>query len=241
MKLNFLVSMIAVAFLAIACSSDDSGLIINSVTPNAGNSGLEVTISGENFGTVASDVVVRFGPAAAEIISITDVQIVTAVPAAAPIGATTIQVVKGDETQSINFTINDPIVGNWVSNGSNIAPLLAGAPFNTTNITAEFKSDGTYVVVTTDVNNSQVTLLGTYETGAGVGLIRTISLTQTSPTVLTSEGIYQNDNGLLTYEVAQTNPPLTGVTKPTPEGGFGSTANGLFGVLNVQKYVRVAN
>jgi len=241
MKLKYIVSAVALALVAFACSSDDSGLSISSVTPNAGNSGFEVTISGENFGTVAADVAIRFGPAAAEIISITDVQIVTAVPATAPIGATTIQVVKGDETQTIDFTINDPIVGNWVSSGANIAPLLAGAPFNTTSITADFSSNGTYTVVTTDVNNSQVTLVGTYQTAAGIGLIRTISLTQSSPSVLTSEGIYQNDGGLLTYEVAQTNPPLTGVTKPTAEGGFGSTANGLFGVLNIQKYVRAAN
>jgi hypothetical protein len=241
MKLTHIVSVIALALFAFACSSDDSGMSINSVTPNAGNSGLEVTITGENFGTVAADVTVRFGPAAAEIISITNVQIVTTIPASAPIGATTIQVVKGDETQTIDFNINDPIVGNWISSGANIAPLLAGPPFNTTSITADFKSDGTYIVVTTDANNSQVTLEGTYQTSEGLGLIRNISLTQTSPTVLTSEGIYQNEDGLLTYEVAQTNPPLTGVTKPTPEGGFGSTANGLFGVLNVQKYVRAAN
>lgn len=239
MKLKYLVSTIALALFAFACSSsDDAGLTIDSVTPNAGNSGLEVTIIGENFGTVASDVTVRFGPAAAEITSITDIQIVTSVPATAPIGATTIQVVKDGETQTIDFTINDPIVGEWISTGTNLAPLLAAAPFNTASITADFKSDGTYEVVTTDVENSQVTLVGTYETAAGVGNIRTIALTQTSPTVLTSEGIYQNVDGVLTYEVAQINPPLTGVTQPTPEGGFGSTANGAFGVLNVQRYVR---
>jgi hypothetical protein len=241
MKLKYLLSILFVAGISLACSSDDSGLTIDTVTPNAGGGGVEVTITGSNFGTVAADVIVRFGPATAEISSITDNQIVTSIPATAPIGETTIQVVKGEETQSINFTVNDPIVGEWVSTGANVAPLLAGPPFNTVSISAVFNSNGTYTVITTDNNNSQVTLTGTYQTSEGAGLIRNISLNQDSPTVLTSEGIYRFEDGLLTYEVAQTNPPLTGVTQPTPEGGFGSTSNGLFGELNIQKYVRTAN
>jgi len=40
------------------------------------------------------------------------------------------------------------------------------------------------------------------------------------------------------YEVAQTQPPLQGVTPPTAAAGFGSTSGGAFGQANVQRYVR---
>lgn len=239
MKIKALLTLIVAGLAFSACSDDDENkLAVLSVNPASGNSGQEVTITGENFGTVATDVTVRFGPSSATITSITDVQIVTSVPSNAPIGATTIQVVKGDETDNIDFTVEDPLVGNWISEGTNLAPLLAGAPFNTVRITADFRANGTYTVVTTDNNNSQVTLEGTWSTSEGAGVIRNIVVTQSSPTSLTSEGIYSNVDGLLTYEVAQTNPPLTGVTAPTAAAGFGSTSGGAFGALNIQKYVR---
>lgn len=238
MKYPILILATLVGLLSFGCSDDaDNGIILNSVSPNAGKAGESITISGENFGTSAADITVRFGPAAAEITSVTDQQMVVVVPESAPIGSTTIQVIKDGETQSIDFTINDPIVGSWISEGSNIAPLLAGAPFNTVRIDASFNSDGTYTVITTDVNNSQVTLTGTWETGSGTGTVREITVNQSAPTSLVSEGIYSFDGSILTYEVAQTNPPLTGVTPPTAAGGFGSTAGGAFGQLNVQVYV----
>ena len=43
----------------------------------------------------------------------------------------------------------------------------------------------------------------------------------------------------MNYEVAQTNPVITGVTPPTVEGGFGSTSNGAYGNLNIQKYIKI--
>ena len=239
MKTRSIIALFSLLAVLVGCStSSDDGLEITSVSITAGNSGEEVVVTGKNFGTTVADVTVRFGPAAAEVVSVTDTEITTAVPALAPIGATTIQVVIGDETATIDFTVNDPLVGNWLSEGTNIAPLLAGAPFNTVRITAEFRADNTYTVVTTDANDAEVTLTGTWSTGDGSGTIRTVTVNQSSPTTLTSEGIYQNVDGLLTYEVAQTNPPLTGVTAPTAAAGFGSTSGGNFGVLNIQKYVR---
>ena len=229
--------ILAVAF--VGCSDDDNtNHSINSLSVNSGGAGQEVTINGENFGTNASDISVRFGPTNAEIILVEDTRIVTAVPATAPIGATTIQVVKDDITETINFTVNDPIVGVWVSEGANVAPLLAGPPFNTVRIDAEFNADGTYAVTTTDANNSQVTLSGTWQASEGEGLIRNIEVNQSAPTSLVSEGIYRNVDGTLSYEIAQTNPPLTGVTPPTAAAGFGSTSLGALGTINVQTYVR---
>jgi hypothetical protein len=40
------------------------------------------------------------------------------------------------------------------------------------------------------------------------------------------------------YEIAQTDPEIPGVTPATPEGGFGSTSGGAFGMMNVQTYVK---
>lgn len=238
MKYSLLLLATLVGLLAFGCSDDsDGGMVINSVNPNAGKAGESVTIAGENFGSSAADITVRFGPATAEVSSVTDQQIVAVIPATAPIGGTTIQVIKDGETQTIDFTINDPIVGTWVSEGSNISPLLAAAPFNTVRIDASFNSDGTYTVVTTDNSDSQVTLSGTWETAEGSGDIREITVNQSSPTSLVSEGIYRFDGSVLRYEIAQTNPPLTGVTPPTAAGGFGSTSGGAFGQLNVQQYV----
>ena len=63
------------------------------------------------------------------------------------------------------------------------------------------------------------------------------------PTSITAEGIYEvtvagDGTVSMKYEIAQTQPPLAGVTKPTPEGGFGSTSGGLIGTINVQNYVK---
>ncbi|MEM1093096.1 MAG: IPT/TIG domain-containing protein [Bacteroidota bacterium] len=239
MRLTSLLSLVFLAFVFVGCDSGgDEGITILSVTPDNGNGGVSVTITGENFGDATAGLSVRFGPTSATVTSVSETQIVTTVPDGAPIGATTIQVSRGDDTDAIDFTVNDPLVGNWVSEGTNIAPLLAAPPFNTVRITADFRADGTYTVVTTDASNSEVTLTGTWQATAGEGTIRNVTVSQSAPTTLTSAGIYQNLDGVLTYEVAQTNPPLTGVTPPTAAAGFGSTSGGNFMQLNVQRYVR---
>jgi hypothetical protein len=241
MNLKSLLTLALGGLLFAGCASDDDGVSITSVNPTSGSAGLEVKITGKNFGTTASAVVVKFGPATATVTAVTETEITTSIPDAAPIGATTVSVTIDGETDNIDFTINDPIVGNWLSEGTNVAGLLYAAPFNTRKITANFRADGTYTVVTTDASNANVTLTGTWTTTAGTGNIRNIVVNQSSPTVLTSTGIYRNEAGLLTYEIVQTNPPLTGVTPPTVAGGFGSTMSGALGTLNVQKYVRAVN
>ncbi len=118
----------------------------------------------------------------------------------------------------------DVIVGQWLSEGANVAPGLV-ATLKTKSITATFNENQTYTVVATDSSDVSVTYQGTYVTEANDGTtIRSITLNQTVPTSLTSQGIYEVSGSLLTYEVIQTDPALTGFTAPTPEGGFGSTA-----------------
>lgn len=134
------------------------------------------------------------------------------------------------------------LVGKWLSSGADVAPLLAGAPFNITKITADFQAN-TYTVVSTDNANKDTTFTGTWtSTDSGMNGIFNITLNQAMPSVVTSQGIYQIDANVsparLTYEVAQTQPPIQGVTPPTADKGFGSTAGGVLGMKNVQKFSR---
>ena len=75
-------------------------------------------------------------------------------------------------------------------------------------------------------------------TDSGTGGIWNITVNQSSPSVLTSVGIFKVDGDNMQYEVAQTEPNI-GAIPPTAAGGFGSTNGGALGTQNVQKYVRV--
>lgn len=118
----------------------------------------------------------------------------------------------------------DKIVNTWISEGAGIAPGLA-ATLKTVKITATFNANNTYSVVAKDSSGAEVTYSGTYSVSGNTGTaIRSIILNQTSPTSVTSEGIYEVDaKGMMRYEVIQTSPALTGFTPPVPAEGFGST------------------
>jgi hypothetical protein len=132
------------------------------------------------------------------------------------------------------------IIGQWISAGANVAPLLIGAGVDS--ISADFKADNSYIVESFTADGSKTTLRGTYtQSKSGTGNIWTIVTNQTSPSSLTSEGIFEVSSAAVVsmkYEIAQTNPQIPGVTPPTVAGGFGSTSGGAYGVLNVQTYVR---
>lgn len=127
----------------------------------------------------------------------------------------------------------DVIVGTWRSPVP--APILANF---VDSIHVEFKNNQTYIVKSFN-DGASVDLIGTYETSDGVGNIRNITLNQSAPTVLTSVGIFQVVDNVMTYEVAQTEPAQQGVTPPTAEAGFGSTSSGAFGDMNIQIYYKV--
>lgn len=139
-----------------------------------------------------------------------------------------------DDPTDTPTVVEDPaIVGTWLSEGDDIADFLAGPPLNAVRIDAEFMADGSYLVTSTDGDGTEIDFVGTYTVDESTDPA-TIVLEQTSPTTATSEGIWQVDGGVLTYEVAQTVPEVAGVTPPTVEGGFGSTSGGAFGMMNVQ-------
>ncbi len=137
--------------------------------------------------------------------------------------------------------IPEGLVGNWISEGENVAPLLLA--FDIVKIIAEFREDGTYRVESYDPDDVMSELIGVYTMEeSGVGEIWNIVLQQSSPTSLTSTGIFQiieTDNGReMRYEVVQTDPSL-GFAPPTAEGGFGSTGDGALGDTNVQYYIEI--
>jgi len=134
----------------------------------------------------------------------------------------------------------DPLVGTWVSEGTDVAPGLVSVS-KTKRVVATFNANKTYKVISTDSSNVQVTFEGTWTYTDNTGsTIKTITLAQTVPTSLTSTGIFEvGTSGNLTYEVIQTNPAITGFTAPTAAEGFGSTKyNGIkLGATWTQKYV----
>lgn len=134
-----------------------------------------------------------------------------------PLGLTWIQ----------NFVPANPtkelLVGTWVSEGDNVAPGLK-ATLKTKKIVATFNENNTYTVVATDSFDVSVTYTGTFTTQANSNTsIRNIILNQTTPTSVTSQGIYRVTTKDLTYEVIQTTPEIPGFTPPTAAEGFGST------------------
>lgn len=144
----------------------------------------------------------------------------------------------GSSSSSDDAEQVEAIVSEWVSEGAaNVAPGLQMIA-KTAKINASFASNSTYNVVSIDSSGAEVTFKGTFtvgeETASG---IRSITLQQTDPTTVVSEGIFQIEGTTMTYEVIQTEPNI-GAEAPTVEGGFGSTiVNGnATGVFWVQKY-----
>lgn len=156
-----------------------------------------------------------------------------------------------DEEETTAPVQVDPIVGTWVSEGTNLAPGLAVAPFNVVKIVATFNANKSYTVVQTDNANVTTTLSGTYTntettntdasttTGTQGAKIYTIVANQSTPAAVTATGIYAISGNKMTYEVIQTTPALTGVTAPTAAEGFGSTKiAGTKYNIYIQKYVK---
>ncbi|HQA75547.1 MAG TPA: hypothetical protein PLY32_00360 [Salinivirgaceae bacterium] len=147
---------------------------------------------------------------------------------------------KKSEVEDAYNPSKDGIVGNWLSKGADVAPLLA-TYFQVDSITADFKSNNTYAVVSYS-GGVPTNYVGTYvQTKSGTGDIWTIKLNQSTPTAVTSEGIFEitkvGEGYTMKYEVVQTEPNI-GATPPTASAGFGSSNGGALGNSNVQKFVK---
>jgi len=135
------------------------------------------------------------------------------------------------------------IMGNWLSEGANVAPLLV-TYFNVLKVEAEFKTDYTYKVNQFNIGNTTTTpdliFTGTYEIEKSTtDNIWTITCNQELPYAATASGIFEvkTNPEVMWYEVVQT----TGTQNvpPTPQAGFGSSNGGSLGTINIQKFVRV--
>lgn len=126
------------------------------------------------------------------------------------------------------------ITGEWVSEGADLATLLADEPFNYLRVDASFGASGIYEVVGEDADGTLWPLIGTWSVTEGTP--GAIALDQTEPYAATAAGIWQVDGDVLTYEVVQTSPDY-GFQAPTTGSGFGSsTGPGLTPGVNVQTY-----
>jgi hypothetical protein len=130
------------------------------------------------------------------------------------------------------------IVGEWYSAGSDVAVLLS-TYFSIDSIYAKFNDNNTYTVESYS-QGAKTTMTGTYvQEKSNVGAIWTITLNQTTPTALTSEGIFEvtltSGKYVMRYEVVQTSPSI-GATPPTPAAGFGSSNGGALQTMNIQTY-----
>lgn len=135
------------------------------------------------------------------------------------------------------------IVGEWYSSGENVA-LLLSFYFKVDSIYAKFESNNTYLVESFS-EGAKTTYTGTFaQEKSGTGTIWNITLNQSSPTAVTSEGIFDvsttTDPYTMQYEVVQTQPNIQ-ATPPTAEEGFGSSNGGQLGTSNIQKFVKLSN
>jgi hypothetical protein len=147
----------------------------------------------------------------------------------------------GEDTIGTTTTGECPeveLVGTWLSEGENVAPLLVDV-LNLASVEAIFE-EVTYVVNSTDGDGAMYEQTGTWtsELCPGSETKYRIVLEQTAPSALTAEGIYEIDScmdpALMRYEVIQTMPDM-GFAPPTCDDDFGA---GAFGADNIQTFVR---
>lgn len=128
------------------------------------------------------------------------------------------------------------LLGKWLSTGDDLSPLFQEFNFDT--VIMQFNVDGSYTYYSRSVSGNVNSVTGNFiQEKSNVTGIWTITLNQQTPVVATVEGIFSLENTSpvkMTYETAQTNPAVPGLTPPTPEAGFGSTGN--FGSSNTQVY-----
>ncbi|HEV8433747.1 MAG TPA: IPT/TIG domain-containing protein, partial [Thermoanaerobaculia bacterium] len=79
--------------------------VIASFTPTSGTAGSNVTITGQNFATVAANDTVTIGGAAAAVVSATATQLIVTVPANAISGAIAVTAIGGTATSATPFTV----------------------------------------------------------------------------------------------------------------------------------------
>jgi len=140
-----------------------------------------------------------------------------------------------DGTTPTEETIEEQLVGTWLSAGDNVAVILSYY-FNYDSVLVVFGDDNT-VTLNSHILDGAWTgeTAGVYSvTESETGDIHAISLVYTA---FEQEGIIEltTDGDGFQLEAVQTVPDI-GAAVPTPEEGFG--ANETLGTTNIQTYVR---
>lgn len=140
------------------------------------------------------------------------------------------------ETNIQKYSRVPDYAGSWLSEGSNVAPLLVTL-FNYDRVIVELNTDGTVSLTTRVAGGAESTIEGTYAvTESETGSIHSIEIIYSA---FSQSGIIEVDTSVtpnvMRLEVVQTTPDI-GAAVPTPATGFG--ANTALGDTNIQVYVR---
>ena len=116
----------------------------------------------------------------------------------------------------------DEIIGTWISTGSDVAVGMTNT-MRAAAVKATFKANKTYTIEVVDSTLNTVTYSGTWTAASGSG-IRSITLSQQTPTVGIEQGMFLVDGARLTYEVV----PMSagGAAAGGAANGFGSSTSG---------------
>lgn len=250
-KLLALTLLFSVVFFFAGCSDDDSPTppaqtykISGTVTDASGNflANVTVNLSGDKTASTTTDATGKY--------SFTDLQsgasfTVTPVSNDYDFDPLNKAVTSISADQTVDFAAKDGITGLWISTGNNVASLLNvifAAYGGIDTIYAEFYANKSYSVKQVNGDKTVINYSGTFSNQrSSVGTIYSIVLNQSTPSVATSEGIYDIDRSqdpdFMQYEVVLTSG--TQNVAPTPETGFGSTNGGALGTSNIQKYIKV--
>src|SRR6266851_3023502 len=114
-----------------------AGPSITSLSPTSGPSGTSVTITGSHFGSSQGTSTVTLGGVAAQVSSWGNGSIVALVPSGIANGAVGVVVtVSGTASNSVNFTINNPVPSisslSPTSGASGISVTITGSNFGST-------------------------------------------------------------------------------------------------------------
>jgi hypothetical protein len=142
-----------------------SGFSVTAVTPNSGNTGDSVTITGTGFGTTQGSNTVKFNGATATVTSWTNTSIKTTVPAAATSGPVVVTV-SNAPSDGINFTASPELSGispQPAAAGASVT--ITGNNFGTSQGTSTFTCNGTAMFPSTWTSSS-ITVQGCVN-GAG--------------------------------------------------------------------------
>lgn len=168
------------AIVPISCQKDEVEPIsdppaIMGFTPSSGSEGTIVTITGANFGTSTSSVTVSFNGVNASIMSVSDTEIVTAVPVGATTGPITVVVSEASVTSSADFTVIEatdaaPTITSFTptSGAAGTEVIITGTNFSATASDNTVSFNGTTAVVSTATATSLTVVV---PNGASTGKI----------------------------------------------------------------------